>query len=112
MAAVVLLRFFAAFPRSLKRTAKRRIRPFGSSLPAPSIPNRVPSKSQYERKLGTVMGSEMNHPEGSWSGVFMKLQVEFLVGRSKGLVEIVALSTRGRGHSAEAELPDDHFHTF
>lgn len=42
----------------------------------------------------------------------MKLLLEYLAGRLKGLNEIVALSTRGPGHSAETELSDDHFHTF
>lgn len=42
----------------------------------------------------------------------MKLLLEYLASRSKGLDAIFALSMRGRGHSAPAELSDDHFHTF
>lgn len=93
-----LAQILCSFSRSLEKTTKGRIRPFGTSLLAPSIPNRVSSKSRYGRKLGTVMDSEMNNPKDSWSEDLMKLLLGYLDGRSKGLDAIFALSTRGRGH--------------
>ena len=93
-----LAQILCSFSRSLEKITKGRIRPSGSSLLAPSIPNRVPSKSRYRCKLGTAIDSEMNHPEESWSEDLMKLLLGYLDGRSKGLDAIFALVTRGRGH--------------
>lgn len=44
------------FSKKLEKNREKTKSALRNSLPAPSIPNRVPSKSRYGRKLSTVDG--------------------------------------------------------